>query len=393
MLLATWLVAAPAAGQPARLIRLDDETAAARLGAMRSTWGTRAEWLARSAEVRAHLASVLDLPTVGAGGVSPASSRGPLRTIVHQTRRYDGYVVEDVSFESFDGTRVSGNLYRPAAGAGPFAGVLCPHGHFGATGDDPEGRFRRDMQVRCATLARMGAVVFAYDMVGWGESDVVGHDSPASLPLQTWNSIRAVDYLCSRGDVDPGRLAITGASGGGTQTFLLTALDPRIDASVPVVMVSSHFFGGCECETGLPIHSGGGVETGNVEIAAMAAPRPMLLVSCGGDWTSRTPEIEYPFARDVYGAFGAEDRVANAHFPSEGHDYGPSKRRAMYAFLAEHLSLDIGSVRAADGSVDESSVVIEPRDVLRCLSDARAAGVARRSGTEALASLRAGGGR
>jgi dienelactone hydrolase len=289
----------------------------------------------------------------------PLPKKTALNPVFRNKRSYDGYTVENVAIESLPGVFVTGSIYRPTEINSKIPAILSPHGHWG--NPDDYGRYREDMQKRCATLAKMGALVFGYDMLGYGEMQEWGivHRAPETLKTQLWNSIRALDFISSLPEVDNDRLAVTGASGGGTQTFLLAAVDDRIDVSVPAVMVSAHMFGGCVGESGMPIHKSKNHETSNVEIAALAAPRPMLLISDGGDWTKNNPEVEYPYIRDVYKLYGKESLVENYHLPNDQHDYGYSKREGMYPFMAKHLGLDLGKVTNSEGKVDESNVEIE----------------------------------
>ncbi|GAA0877880.1 hypothetical protein GCM10009119_08480 [Algoriphagus jejuensis] len=320
-------------------------------------WTTKADWEKRAEVIREGLIKGMKLDQM-------PKRDTPFNTIIHSTREMDGYIVENIAIESFPGFYITGNLYRPISKE-PFAkspGILSVHGH----GTDP--RFGESVQTRSAAFARMGAVVFAYDMIGYGDSKQVEHKIPAALSIQTYNSQRVIDYLQSRPDVDPERIAVTGESGGGTQSIMITALDPRIKVSVPVVMVSAYFFGGCVCESGMPVHKSAHHQTNNVEIAALAVPRPMLLVSDGGDWTKNTPRIEMPYIQKVYAQYDAESKVDNVHLPAERHDYGPSKRAVVYNFLAQYLGLNAGKILVKN-QFDEGFVTLLPREELMVFNE------------------------
>ena len=322
-----------------------------------SEWTTRQDWENRSEVIRKGIISGMKLDQM-------PNRDTPFNVIIHSIREMDGYIVENIAIESFPGFFITGNLYRPSSEA-PFQkspGILSVHGH------GPDLRFGESMQKRSAAFARMGAVVFAYDMIGYGDSKQVDHKIPIALSIQTYNSQRVIDYLISRPDVDPDRIGVTGESGGGTQTILITALDTRIKVSAPVVMVSAYFFGGCECESGMPIHKSQNHQTNNVEIAALAAPRPLLLVSDGGDWTKNTPRIEFPYVQKVYATYGAESRTDNVHLPGERHDYGKNKRAAVYNFFGHYLGLNAGRLPYEDG-FDESFVTLLSADELRVFNE------------------------
>lgn len=315
-------------------------------------YNNQQSWEQRKAELKTCLISSLrlnNLPT------RPAS-----KPVISAIRKFDGYTVENIAIETLPGLWVSGSLYRPAKIKGKIPVVLNPDGHFS------KGRYRDDCQYRCASLARMGAMAFSYDLFGWdGESllQVRSTDHRKSLvqSIQALNATRILDYLLTLKETDPNRVAITGASGGGSQTMLMAAIDDRITLSMPVAMTSSYHSGGCPCESGMGVHlcSGG---TNNVEIAAMAAPRPQLIVSDGKDWTQNVPQNEFPFLQRTYGFYNKTGIVRNAHLAQDGHDYGVNKRKAMYEFVAEQFRLNLAAA-------DETKVTIEKETAMYVFGD------------------------
>jgi len=321
-----------------------------------SEWNDKASWEKRAKVIKEGIIKGMQLDKM-------PKIKGNFNLVINNTRKMDGYIVENIAIESFPGFYITGNLYRPLDKGGKHPAILSAHGHWNTPGNI--GRLREDMQLRCASFARMGAVVFAYDMVGYGESQQVTHEIPIALLLQTWDSKRVLDYLISRDDVDSTKIGMTGASGGGTQTFILTAIDGRIVASAPVCQVSAHFFGGCGCESGVPIHKTKSFQTNNVEIAALCAPRPLLLISDGADWTRNTPRVEFPYVQSVYKVYDAENKVSNVHFVTQRHDYGLSKRKAVYNFFSQYLGIYNGSIPRGGDGYSENFVTVLPEDSLK----------------------------
>jgi dienelactone hydrolase len=291
--------------------------------------------------------------------LSPLPPKPNSKPIFTAVRKFDGYTVQNIAIEIFPGVWINGSLYRPEKVSGKIPLILSPDGHW------PQQRYREDCQIRCATLARMGAMAFSYDLFAWGESmlqfDYEDHRKSLSLAVQALDGIRILDYFLTRNDVDPSRVGISGGSGGGSHTVLMAALDDRIKLSAPVVSVSSYFYGGCPCESGLPIHlcSGG---TNNVELAAFAAPNPQLLISDGGDWTADMPSHDFPYLQNIYSYYGEKNKVENVHLPNESHDFGINKRKALYDFLARNFNMNLKAI-------EENKVTIEKENAMKVFGD------------------------
>lgn len=293
---------------------------------------TREAWLERAAALRRQI--------LFAAGLDPMPAKTDLDPRVFGRVEHEDYTVQKVLLETYPGFYLGGNLYRPRGRQGPFPAVVSPHGHWAY------GRLEHQdlgsVPARAISLARQGYVVLTYDMVGFGDTRQLPHErfgdealdlwGVGPLGLQLWNSIRAVDFLQSLNDVDSERIAATGASGGGTQTFLLAAVDDRIRYAAPVNMVSGIMQGGSVCENAPNLR----IDTNNVEIAALIAPRPLFLVAATGDWTRNVPEEELPAIRAIYELFSRPDRVDARRFDSP-HNYHLGSREAVYAFFGREI--------------------------------------------------------
>ena len=297
-------------------------------------FATRDAWQERAAFLRKQI--------LASAGLLPMREKRPLNAQVFGKLERQGYSVEKVLLETLPGFYLGGNLYRPLGQQGPFPGVVSPHGHWAF------GRLENTALVsvpgRAISMARQGYVVFTYDMVGQNDTNQIPHHwsearhdlwNIGPMGIQLWDSIRATDFVSSLPDVDPARIVATGASGGGTQTFFLMAVDDRIKAAAPVNMISATAQGGV-CENAANLRAGW-PDFSNMVVGALMAPRPLILISNGGDWTVETPKEVFPAIQSIYRLFGAEKNVANVHFPQFIHNYNKESREAVYQFFNQHI--------------------------------------------------------
>ncbi|MBI3857174.1 MAG: acetylxylan esterase [Planctomycetes bacterium] len=364
---------------PSRVLPEGKVPADSRLGPLKDYDGyfpfevpaTRAAWEARAAEIR--------LQVQVATGLWPLPERTPLKARIFGRVDRPDFTVDKVAFESFPGHFVTGLLFRPKGKTGLLPAVLSPHGHEGRLWDygeknvrkmiaDGAERFEKSGRfpqlARCATLARLGCVSFIWDMLGYADSVQIptavahrlskqrpGLDTPerwgffstqaelrlqSILGVQAWNALRALDFLAGLPEVDKARIGVTGSSGGGTQTILVCALDPRPAAAFPMGMVSTSMQGGCTCENACGLRVG----TGNVELTALFAPKPQGMTAAN-DWTKEMMTKGYPELGKLYAMLGAKDNVKcwqHVHFP---HNYNYVSRALMYSWFNRHLKLGL----------------------------------------------------
>ena len=264
-----------------------------------------------------------------------------------KARSFPGYEIINLAFRSPHGQIITGNLYRSRA-LGKKPAILSPPDH------SDQGRFDSEVQIRSALLARMGAIVFTWDMLGWGES-LGEHEDRFSKGIQLQNSLAVVDFLAAMAEVDSTRIGFSASSGGAIQGLLLGAADQRVRVLSLVSMISSLSMGHCPCEIEGFYYQKGEFVTDHSEISALIAPRPLQIISNGKDWTRYFPKLGAPMIQNIYGLFEKGSQFDAVHFPLEGHDFGPSKRRELYRFFQKHLKLkplkSLDEIRSEEDSV------------------------------------------
>ncbi len=278
-----------------------------------------------------------------AAGLNPMPDKMPIDAKIWGHTKHEGTVIAKVRFESMPGLICTGNLYMPERVGDQAPGILCPHGHW--TKGRVHHEERGSIPTRCMMLARLGFIVFSYDMLGYNDNNEIMHTWPVELlreaalsgvtpfGLQTWNSLRALDFLCALPNVDERRIGCTGASGGASQTWTVSLLDERIKVLAPVCMLSSHYQGGCTCEEG-PLLRLNGVTS--FDVLSACAPRPLLLPAVTQDWTNLNPSYEVQALRKVYALFGAEDALKSFQLDAP-HNYNHDTRERVYPWFTHWL--------------------------------------------------------
>ena len=313
----------------------------------------------RKTEVRARVLRLL-------GGLP--DYRGPLNPKVTRVIERDGFVIENLMFESLPDYFVTANLYRPKA-TGRHPAVLFSLGHW-------EGG-KTAAQLIGANLALKGFVALAFDPVGQGERQQaydarLGHSliggptdqhfingAQAILLGQSvaryfiWDGMRAIDYLISRPEVDPERIGASGCSGGGTQATYIAALDPRVKAAAPACYMNSYrtLYSGPigDSEQSLPGFLAAGLD--QADYVELFAPKPWLILSTEADFfTPAGARQVYDEAKRWYELYGAADRIKWVVGPGE-HGTPRPVREAMYEWMIRWLK---------DGKGDAREQAVEP---------------------------------
>jgi len=264
-----------------------------------------------------------------------------------------GYRMRKLRYQVVPGYYSTAILYEPEKTAGRVPGVVNVNGHVGA-----EGKAAEYKQKRCINQARMGMVALNLEWIGQGELsqkgnahtfighlDLTGH---AGVGLFYLSMRQGLDYLAGRPDVDPARLAVTGLSGGGWQTIVLSALDERVAVSIPVAGFASYVSSLANGDIGDNEQSATDLigTADYAHLVAMRAPRPTLLIhNAEDDCCYRGPMVRvgtFDPVRPCFALLNAAEKLAyHENTDPSTHNYQLDNRQQAYRFMARHFGLPV----------------------------------------------------
>lgn len=306
---------------------------------------TREQWEQRRDAARRELLYML--------GLDPLPKRMPLEARVVGTLERPKYRIEKVVFQSLPRLYVTGNLYVPNDAPGPMPAVLYVCGH----SPHPRGA-KTEYQDRAVWFASHGYVCLVIDTLEFGEVPGLHHGvhdlnlfhwlslgyTPAGV--EVWNAVRAIDYLETRQEVDARRIGMTGTSGGGATTWFTAAVDERVAAAAPVCSTwtfgsqAAHWLAAGQCDC---IYFNNTFLTDLPEVAALIAPRPLLICSGRKDGTFPPDGYRevYRRAKGVYDLYagGDSDRLKEVD-DDVGHLDSPLLRQAARQWMNHWLKGD-----------------------------------------------------
>ncbi len=328
---------------------------------------TRAAWDAKRPQLQRELHEML--------GLWPLPAKSPLKATITGTHTAGAVTIEKLYFQSIPGLYVTGNLYKPTANAKKLPTILyvCGHSNQGRDGN------KAAYQNHGLWFANNGYICLTIDTLQLGEVAGKHHGTynlnrfwwqnrgytPAGV--ECWNGIRAIDYLCSRPDVDAEKIGVTGISGGGATTCWIAATDDRVKVAVPVSGMSdlesyvSHRVVNGHCDCMFPINT---YRWDWPTILAMFAPKPLLFANSDADPIFPMDGNRRVIAklRTAYAMLGAKDAV-DEYVSVGGHAYRPDLRLAIFRFFDKHLKGNMGPVADFEyPTIPGASLRVFPKD-------------------------------
>ncbi len=265
--------------------------------------------------------------------------------------RRDGYQIEKIIYETLPGVRVPAHLYIPDNLKAPAPAILFYNGHWWA-----DSKTRPDFQAFHINMARLGFVVLTFDAFGQGERGISRRDHRRTEALlagvsqqgfAVYETQCALEYLLSRKEADPKRIGMSGASGGGYNTWMTAALDERIAVAVPAVGTSEFYEQihvcrpldwyraneHCHFVPGLIRYAN------NQELIAMIAPRPLMIVAAHKDQSFPVEGVRevYHYGQELYGSYGVPGKIGYSEDATTSHGYQQKKREAAYGWFLRWL--------------------------------------------------------